>query len=113
MAASASTMTRHEIMVIDNTMGGLWENDKKFVIRRGGSRDWKLYIHNDKSMMLILHKPFTAVDRFDNRPAKITYDDATQSILIARPVTSYRFKIDDEAVYQVFKDLKLEEIYAA
>ncbi len=80
--------TRHKIM----------ENGKKFVIRRG---DWRLTIYNDNAMMLILH-----------RPAKITYDDATQSILIARPVTSYRFTIDDATVYQTFKDLGLETVYA-
>jgi hypothetical protein len=64
-------------------------------------------------MMLILHMSYSVTDYFEGRPAKITYDDATQSILIARPVTSYQFKIDDAAVYQAFKDLKLEEIYAA
>jgi hypothetical protein len=98
-------------MKITYKKGELWENDKKFVIRRG-RRDWHLTIFNDNSMMLITHKPYTEVDYFANRPAKITYDDATQSILIARPVTSYRLKIDDAAVYQSFKDLGLEAIYA-
>lgn len=102
---------RHAIMKINNKKGGLWENGKKFVVRRGGHRDWHLTIFNDNSMMLIVHRPDTEVDYFDNRPAKITYDDATQSILIARPVISYQFKIDDAAVYQSFKDLKLEEVY--
>jgi hypothetical protein len=103
---------RHAIMEIDNTMAGLWENGKKFVIRRGGRRDWHLTIFNDNSMMLITHKPYTEVDYFENRPAKLTYDDTTQSILIARPVISYRLKIDDAAVYQSFKDLGLEAVYA-
>lgn len=111
--APAPPMKRHQIMTIDNTMGGLWQNDKKFVVRRGGKRDWHLYIHNDNSMMLIIHNPFTTVDYFETRPAKITYDDATQSILIARPVESYRFTLDNADVYQTFKDLKLEEIYSA
>lgn len=97
-------------MVINNTMAGLWENDKKF--RRGIGRDWNLTIYNDNSMMLIFHRPYTEVDHFDNRPAIITYDDTTQSVMIARPVTSYRFKIDDATVYQSFKDLKLEGVYA-
>ncbi len=109
--ASASA-SRHEIMSIDNKMGGLWTNGKKFAIRRGSERDWSLYIYNDNSMMLVLHNPATSVDYFDSRPAKITYDDATQSILIARPVTSYQFKINKLSVYQSFKDLKLEEVYA-
>lgn len=100
-----------ELMEIDNTTVGLWENGKKFVCKRGGQRDWHLIVYNNKRMMLILHMPYTAVDRFDNKPAKIAYDDETLSMMIKRPEISYRFKFEHEAEYQTFKNLKMEEIY--
>ena len=96
-------------MKFDNTTVGLWENGKKFVAK--GKRDWKFTIYNNNSMLLILHKPYTEVDRFDNKPAKVTYDDASKSVFIERPVTSYRFKFEDAVEYQKVKDLKLDEIY--
>ena len=97
-----------ELMEIDYTTVGLWENGKKFAIRRGGERDWHLTVYKDKRMMLILHMPYTAVDRFDNKPAKITYDDENLSIMIKRPIISYRFKFEHESEYMAFKNLKME-----
>lgn len=98
-------------MEINNTTVGLWENGRKFVCKRGGQRDWHLNVYKDKHMMLVLHSPYTSVDYFENKPAKITYDDETLSVMIKRPVVSYHFKFEDEAEYQTFKNLKMEEIY--
>lgn len=105
-----------EIMEIDNTTAGLWEDGKKFIIRKNSERDWCLTIYNDNSMFLLMNKPYTHVYRFKEKPYVITYEDNGNWIMITRRdnlegAPDLAFKLENKKQYEAFKSLKLEEIY--
>lgn len=85
------------------------ENDEEFDLKK--NCDWCLNVYSDNTMMLVTHRPYTQVDYFDNKPAKITYDDELKCVHITRPVTPYTFEFNDTNEYIEFKNLKLEEKY--
>jgi len=88
----------------------MWVNDKKFTAQPDSkTRDWTLTIYNDdaRSMFLIMHKPYTVVDHF-NEPYTVSYDDKKQIVKITfeNIKASYKLKFDTLEEYNAFKNFK-------
>ena len=89
----------------------LFENKKRFILRRGSDRDWALYVDNPKTMMLITHSPYTSLDMFNSGCIKIRYNDKKNSVFIKRPIASYTLEFKNADEYALFKSLRLDNYF--